>query len=385
MTFPSTSHHQFLDSFNPSTQLPPLIRSYSAPITDPQFAWRTLTLAPKNLMTPLPSIPNLPAPHEPQSDRKRRFSPNPLYPAPLSHRNEHNMASRMGPRSVKDATRFTSTIPHATSKTAGGSGAAPKASPRIPGESPEQRVRRLRQAHLAAQHAQISKTDKFIDASRRFLDVAHRWTIGGIVIFTAVAGVVSIYSVWDMLRYNRARREEWVEAQKKIEFDELSTARLAYLKGEATEDQILLVEEANREAEARGEKLPPLLPAASHRTHFEEHLQPAFEGKSTAATNDAAAAKSGGKGVMGIFSSMLGREEQGDDVGSSQERLGYESLSEEDDAAGMRESDLVRSIESKARVAWEQEKENQRRGGTLDHLGLETAPVPNKKSWWKFW
>lgn len=98
------------------------------------------------------------------------------------------MASKIGPRSVKDATRFTSTIPHATSKSAGGgstsSAASRVSSPRIPGESPEQRVRRLRQAHLAAQKAQISKTDKFIDASRRFFDVAHRWTVGGIVIFT---------------------------------------------------------------------------------------------------------------------------------------------------------------------------------------------------------
>ncbi|KAM0440057.1 hypothetical protein ACHAPT_001160 [Fusarium lateritium] len=291
------------------------------------------------------------------------------------------MASRMGPRSVKDATRFTSTIPHATSKTAGGSAAAPKV-PRIPGESPEQRVRRLRQAHLAAQKAQISKTDKFIDASRRFLDVAHRWTVGGIVVFTAVAGVVSIYSVWDMLRYNRARRAEWVEAQKQLEADELASARLAYLKGEATEEQILLVEEANREAEAKGEKLPPLLAAPSHRTHFEENFQPALEGK-----KEEEAAKTGGKGVLGLFSSKLSREEEGEQVGSSQERLGYESLSEEDDATGVRDSDLVRSIEAKAQQAWQKEKENQRRGGNLDQLGLETAggPASGKKSWWKFW
>ncbi|KAI8674771.1 hypothetical protein NW754_004393 [Fusarium falciforme] len=293
------------------------------------------------------------------------------------------MASRMGPRSVKDATRFTSTIPHATSKTAtGGSAVAPKV-PRIPGETPEQRVRRLRQAHLAAQKAQISKTDKFIDASRRFLDVAHRWTVGGIVIFTAVAGVVSIYSVWDMLRYNRARRAEWVEAQKQLEADELASARLAYLKGEATEEQILLVEEANREAEAKGEKLPPLLAAPSHRTHFEENIKPALEGSK----KEDEPAKAGGKGVLGLFSSKLSREEEGEQVGSSQERLGYESLSEEDDATGVRDSDLVRSIEAKAQQAWEKEKENQRRGGSLDQLGLETAggPSSQKKSWWKFW
>lgn len=92
------------------------------------------------------------------------------------------MASRMGPRSVKDATRFTSTMPHATSKTASAAPHAPP--PRVAGETPEQRVRRLRLAHLAAQKAQVSRTDRVVDASRRFLNVAHRWTVGGIVVFT---------------------------------------------------------------------------------------------------------------------------------------------------------------------------------------------------------
>lgn len=105
------------------------------------------------------------------------------------------MASRVGPRSVKDATRFTSTIPHATSKAANAAGptispaqnaanAAAKKAGRIPGETPEQRVQRLRLAHQAAQRAQVSQTDRVIDASRRFLDVAHRWTVGGLVFFT---------------------------------------------------------------------------------------------------------------------------------------------------------------------------------------------------------
>lgn len=101
------------------------------------------------------------------------------------------MASRVGPRTVKDATRFTSTIPHATSKSAAAASGpssivskSPKQPPRIPGETPEQRVRRLRMAHLAAQQAQISNMDRIIDSSRRFLDVAHRWTVKGIVLFT---------------------------------------------------------------------------------------------------------------------------------------------------------------------------------------------------------
>ncbi|KOS19851.1 hypothetical protein ESCO_005611 [Escovopsis weberi] len=189
-------------------------------------------------------------------------------------------------------------MPHATSKSAGAN--APRLS-RIPGETPEQRVKRLRQAHLAAQKAQISRADKIVDASRRFLDVAHRWTVGGLVAFTAVAGVVSVYSVWDMLRYNRARRAEFLEAQKKYQDDVLATARLAYLKGAATEEQILLVEEANRDAETKGVKLPPLLSPPEHRTHFEEHVQPAFQLHSKMNKAAEGQAESTGRGILGLF------------------------------------------------------------------------------------
>ncbi|KAM0481047.1 hypothetical protein ACHAPX_003939 [Trichoderma viride] len=257
------------------------------------------------------------------------------------------MASRMGSRSVKDATRFTSTIPHATSKSAT-SAAAPRTM-RIPGETPEQRVQRLRQAHLAAQQAQISRTDRVIDASRRFFDVAHRWTVGGLVMFSVVAGVVSVYSVWDMLRYNRARRAEWIEAQKKFEADELATARIAYLKGDATEEQILLVEEANREAEEKGIKLPSLLSPPEHRTHFEEHVKSAFEGGQP--QNQAAESK--GKGILGYI------------WGGSDSKKG--------DASSTASSAAVQS-------AWEQEKENQ-----LNVPALETgssSTESKKKGWW---
>lgn len=146
---------------------------------------------------------------------------------------------------------------------------------------------------------------------------------------------MSIYSVWDMFQYNRARRAEWVEAQKKFEADELATARLAYLKGDATEEQILLVEEANREAEAQGTRLPPLLGAPEHRTHFEEHVKPAFAGRTD---NDSTPSSS-----------------------------------------------VAQSIEDKARLAWETEKHNQRTGGSLDQLGLDAqakTKETTKKGWW---
>ncbi|PHH66494.1 hypothetical protein CDD81_6969 [Ophiocordyceps australis] len=207
------------------------------------------------------------------------------------------MASRIVPRTVKDATRFTSTVPHASSKIAS---QTPTNSSRIVRETPEQRVRRLRQAHLAARKAKFSRLDRVIDGSRRFLDVAHRWTVAGLVLFTAVATVVSIYSVWDMMRYNRARRAEWVEAQKKLEADALSAARIAYVKGEATEEQILLVEQATRDAEQAGLKLPSLLSQPQHRTHFEEHVKPALQGIGEEKENKV------GKGLFGILSSLVG-------------------------------------------------------------------------------
>ncbi|KAG5926949.1 hypothetical protein E4U42_002768 [Claviceps africana] len=285
------------------------------------------------------------------------------------------MASRMGPRSVVDATRFTSTIPHATSKTAtpgrASPSAAPKPSPRIPGETPEQRVRRLRQAHIAAQKAQISRTDKWIDASRRFLDVAHRWTVGGIVMFTAVAGVVSVYSVWDMLQYNRARRAEWLAAQKKLEADSLAAARIAYLKGDATEEQILLVEEANREAQEKGVKLPPLLSPPEHRTHFEERVKPTFS--RAGEDSDEAKNRQEGKGVLGVVAGLFG--------GST----GMGESTQATAASAPAQDSMVQSIEAKARDAWETEKQNQIKGGSLDQLGLETGsstPKAEKRGWW---
>lgn len=61
-------------------------------------------------------------------------------------------------------------------------------------------------------------------------------------------------------------------------------------------------------------------------------------------------------------------------------RLGWELLSEEDDGMGVRDSDfvwvlegrgVVRGLKEKVREVFEKEKENERRGGVLDWIGLE--------------
>ena len=171
-----------------------------------------------------------------------------------------------------------------------------------------------------------------------------------------------------MLRYNRARRAEWAEAQKKLEADSLATARLAYLKGEATPEQTVLVEEANRKAEESGVKLPPLISPPEHRTHFEEHVKPALQGDGGKASEQ----EGQGKGVLGALTEFFSGGEK-----KEAERAA--------NAAANKAEEEAQSIGSSVRGAWQQEKENQRRGGSLDQLGLEASGASQaapKKGWW---
>lgn len=166
-----------------------------------------------------------------------------------------------------------------------------------------------------------------------------------------------------MLRYNRARRAEWVEAQKKLGSDELATARLAYLKGEATEEQIALVDAANLEAEEKGIRLPPLIAPPEHRTHFEEHLKPTLQGDGSG--TEAAT----GKGIFGVVSGLFGGGGKEEPATSATQAVAQKA----------------EAVESAAKSAWDRELENQRRGGSLDQLGLAGASgeqVSTKKGWW---
>lgn len=60
---------------------------------------------------------------------------------------------------------------------------SPAAAP-IAGETPEQKVARLRAAHQAAKNAQVSSVDRVISGTRRVFDNAHRFTIIGLIGFT---------------------------------------------------------------------------------------------------------------------------------------------------------------------------------------------------------
>lgn len=261
-----------------------------------------------------------------------------------------------------------------------------------------------------------------------------------------LAGVATAYTFYDMLTYNKKRTAEWVEAQKRIEADSLEAARLAYMTNKATEEQIALVEEQLERERESGHKTSffskfsvlgtpePAAAAAANKTSSSSPPAATTEPEADAAwatattqsrqavTETGRAAKEASSpaqqdassspaaeppkktrsGVWAWLTSNLKREEEGDEVMSPQRRLGWESLSEQDDGGGVRDSDIVRAVEdkqaalrSKARAAFEKEKENQRRGGPLDRVGLDhdrerpattTADgpqeQPKKKGWW---
>jgi hypothetical protein len=259
-------------------------------------------------------------------------------------------------------------------------------------------------AHLRARQ-KVPRIERVIDTGRSVFNVLHRWTLNGIIGLTgtapwerepraansranqfAVLGALgSGYAVYDMFQFNRKRRAEFMEVMSKLESDgdKFDRARIAYINGTADEEQTAMVEEAIEVSKKTKWKLPPILPAMSEdEAKKEEQERSEVKRRKHLTWKEWA------------FDSLK-REEEGEDAGSSERRLGFESLSEEDEGTGVRESDLVRAVEArkesiadKAKAAFGKEKERQRRGGELDQLGLdktklEEEPKPAKRrSWW---
>lgn len=175
---------------------------------------------------------------------------------------------------------------------------------------------------------------------------------------------MTAYTAYDMLRYNRQRKAEFIEVQRKMSADSLDAARLAYMRGDATDEQISLVEEAN--ARSDGFKLPSILsaPKPIGQKRSEEDGAAASEGQPAAAQSS---------GAWALFSSGS-QKAQGE--GEQQQQPPPKSLEEK------------RAMVESARSAFEKEKENQRKGGPLDRIGIEDAAAqprdaeqPKKKGW----
>jgi hypothetical protein len=172
-------------------------------------------------------------------------------------------------------------------------------------------------------------------------------------VHVVIAGGVTVYALGDMMIHNRRQRAKFFEEQKAKQAAAIYSARQAIDSGHATEEQINFI---NMED--------------AHTARLEAERR----------------AKAEKKGIWTAYKewlfSGLKKEEEGDDVGSSERRLGYEAMSEEDDSLGERESDIVRAIKD--------EKERQQTGGPLDRLGTETEGVevddekPKSGGWTSF-
>lgn len=257
----------------------------------------------------------------------------------------------------------------------------------------EERVRRLRAAHLAAKQHSVSKMDRVIGSSRRLFDAAHKFTVMGLIGFSGLALLVTVYATVDMMTYNRKRRNEFFALQKQLKEDSLEAARLAYMTGTATDEQVALVENATAAAKEAGINLPPLLSAP-------QAAAPAGGREATTATATATADRTVWPGEAMVESNLSGAAEttteqnkKGGIAGwlfgglkKEETRGDLETLSSSDakwrstnttptststsTATAMAGGEVGDALRDKAKAAFDQERDNQRRGGPLDQVGL---------------
>ena len=215
--------------------------------------------------------------------------------------------------------------------------------------------------------------------------------------------MVTVYTAFDMLAFNRKRKRDFFALAAQAEKDSVSTARIAYVRGEATEEQTKMVEELQAKAHKSGVKLPPIFQedGVTPRTLKPEAAKwigkasPAHQNQEQEDTTPSRPERH--KSFKEWALGTLRREEEGEDIESGESRLGYESLCEEDDVPGVRESDIVKAVEEKQ--AWEREKarktlekkknkerDNHGAGAEAEASkkvegGLEEVPK-TKKGWW---
>ncbi|KAI5248310.1 hypothetical protein E4T43_01489 [Aureobasidium subglaciale] len=155
-------------------------------------------------------------------------------------------------RSASDATRFTATTPYASAKPQGqftptpvqmGHGAPS-------GETPQQKIARLRAAASRARTGKESTFDAIVRVGRRWADRAHRLTAYSLIGLTVISGVTASFAIGDMLMHNRRKRNEWLADQHAKHQVKVNEARVAFNQGLADEDQILLLNQERTKVEA---------------------------------------------------------------------------------------------------------------------------------------
>jgi hypothetical protein len=154
-----------------------------------------------------------------------------------------------------------------------------------------------------------------------------------------------------MMVHNRRKRAEFFTEQKALKASAIQTARLAIDNGVATEDQLAFI---RREEEHDAQVAAAAAAKAAKRGIFERSKDWLFSG--------------------------LKKEEGSDSLSQGEKDLGYEQVDQADHSMSGRGSRVVQAIEEKERQisemtknAFEAEKQRQRAGGPLDHLGPDSS------------
>ncbi|KAG9248697.1 cytochrome oxidase c assembly-domain-containing protein [Calycina marina] len=271
-------------------------------------------------------------------------------------------------RSAVDATRFTSTTPHASAKSPLSfrhnphSSSQPPNKPGSIGETPLEKVKRLRAAANAAREAQVTTADKIIIRGRVWADRLHRITALGLIGLTVVAGGVTIYALGDMMIYNRSKRAQYFAQKESLEDTAIAEARAAIQSGTADQRQLDYI--ALRDAE--DERIAAYLNKKKEKKGLYK----------------------GTKDFLRDFLFLgLKKEEYNEPLEKYMKSKNEGSTADEG-------GDIMKSFEDKSNVVSEQakkafasEKERQRHGGPLDRLGTPASAddeLPRSGGWTSF-
>lgn len=67
----------------------------------------------------------------------------------------------------------------------------------------------------------------------------HRFATYGLIAFTGISGIVAVYGVSSLIAHNRRQKRAWIER----EMDRLQNAQQAFLRGEASAEQLHLLQQ----------------------------------------------------------------------------------------------------------------------------------------------
>ncbi|KAL5114425.1 hypothetical protein ACEQ8H_007680 [Pleosporales sp. CAS-2024a] len=157
-------------------------------------------------------------------------------------------------KSPKESTRFTATGVWAHTRPGGHATTLQFADPAPKNETPQQKVKRLREAANRAKMAQVTKWDYMYLYGRMTADAVHRFTVYGLIFATGCIGVLAVFSIGDMIVYNRRKRAIYFAEQEKAQARVLEAARAAVAQGTASAAQAALVTGIAEEEEAYEKK-----------------------------------------------------------------------------------------------------------------------------------